>query len=167
MAGGAVRIVEWYRLDHGRRMQRILITGPGVLTLGAMLIALSLTGRHGADLRMAAVLGGLALVASGAAFTAASMYWTLRQDAYIALRTDGLALHSGSSSGQPSGQEETFIPWDALAQASWDSARAVVRLEQVDGRVVVVARPYAGITLPNLAQRIEQTRRRAAMGLLR
>jgi hypothetical protein len=163
MAPGAVRIIEWYRLDHGRRMRRILIGGPGVVTLGGLLIAVSFTGRHAADLRVAAVLGGLGLVASGAALTIATMYWTLRQDAYIALRTDGLTLHDGSASAP----EETFIPWDALAQASWDSARAEVRLEQVDGRVVVVARPYAGIALSVLAQRIEQTRRRAAMGLLR
>jgi hypothetical protein len=163
MAGDAVRIVEWYRLDQGRRMRRILIAGPGLLTLGGLLIALSFTSRHGADLRVAAVLGGLGLVASGAVLTVASMYWTLRQDAYIALRTDGLTLHGGSASAP----EETFIPWDALAQASWDSTRAEVRLEQVDGRVVVVALSYAGISLSALAQRIEQTRRRAAMGLLR
>jgi hypothetical protein len=163
MAGHAVRIVEWYRPDHGRRLRRILIAGPGILTLGALLIALSFTARHAAELRVAEVLAGLGLVASGAAFTAASMYWTLRQDAYIALRTDGLAVHAASASAP----QETFIPWDALARASWDSGSGEVRLEQVDGRVIVVTRTYAGITLSDLAQRIEQTRRRAAMGFLR
>jgi hypothetical protein len=162
MTDDVVRIVEWYRADHGPRMRRILIAGPAVLTLGGLVVAVSFMGRH-AELRVAAALAGLALVASGAVFTAAAMYWTLRQDAYVALRTDGLTLHGGSASSP----EETFIAWDALVEARWDAGRAELRLERVAGEAVVVTRRYAGVTLSDLAHKIERTRLRAAMGLLR
>lgn len=163
MTDDAVRIVEWYRADHGPRMRRVLFAGPGVLTLGGLIVAVSFVARHGADVRVAAALAGLALVALGAVFTAAAMYWTLRQDVYVALRTDGLSLHGGSASAP----EETFIAWDAMAAARWDGARRELRVERVQGEALVVTRRYAGVSLSDLAYRIEQTRRRAAMGLLR
>jgi hypothetical protein len=163
MPDAPVRIVDWYRADQGPRMRRVLLAGPAVLTLGGLVIAVSFAGRYSTDLRIAAIVAGLGLVASGAAFTAAAMYAILRQDAYVAIRTDGLAL-AGASASAPL---ETLVAWDTIAGARWDAARQEVQVERTEGAPVVITRRFARVSGPDLAHRIEQARRRAAMGLLR
>ena len=54
-----------------------------------------------------------------------------------------------------------------MTAARWDGTRGELRVERAEGEALVVTRRYGGVTLSDLAYRIEQTRRRAAMGLLR
>ncbi len=163
MSGGGLRIVEWYRADQGSRIRRVLVVGPGVLTLGGLVVAVSFIAHAGHDLRAAAGAAGLALVAGGAVFTMTAMYRILRSDAYVSIRTDGLALHAGSASVA----DETVVAWDSIAIARWDEAREAIIVERVDGEPLTIARRFARISGPELARRLEQARRRAAMGMLR
>jgi hypothetical protein len=153
------RIVDWYRVDSGPRMRRVLVTGSSLLTLGALVTAVSFLARQALDVRVAATAVGFVLVAWGALFTVAGMHRILREDAYLAIRTDGLVLQSSSG--------ETHLAWDALDSARWDSAGSALVLERRQGDAIVVARPFARIDGAALAGRIEQARRRAAMGMLR
>jgi len=153
------RILEWHRAAAGARMKRVLVLGPAVLTLGGLVIAASFLTRAPRALRADATLLGLALVAGAALFTMIGMQRILRDDRYLAVRTDGLFL-------QASGKE-TLIPWDRLERATWDPARRALVLERAEQPPIVVLGEFADIGGPELAGRIHAARRKAAMNLLR
>jgi hypothetical protein len=153
------RILDWYRADPWPRMRRILLTGPAVLALGGLITAASFVARVPRDLRLDAVMAGVVLVAGGALFTMVGMSRILRDDVSIVLRTDGVALRVGGS--------DTLVPWDDLASARWDAPRGELVLERLGGASVAVARRFADVAGPELAERIARARQKAAMGLLR
>jgi hypothetical protein len=152
-------ILEWYRADPWPRMRRVLIAGPALLSLGGLVVAVSFATRAPRDVRSAAVLLGLALVAGGAGLTLAGMFHILRDDAYLAIRTDGVALRSSSS--------ETLLAWADLARARWDDRRVELVLERKEGEPLVVGRRFARIGGRELAEKVEQARRRESLGMLR
>ncbi|HTB72040.1 MAG TPA: PH domain-containing protein [Polyangiaceae bacterium] len=151
-------ILDWYRADPWPRMRRVLIAGPSLLSLGGLVVAVSFATREPRDVRAAAAVIGLALVASGAGLTLAGMFHILRDDAYLAIRTDGVAFRS------PAG--EMLLAWSDLARARWDDRRVELVLERKEGEPVVVARPFARIGGPELAGKIELARRRESLGML-
>jgi hypothetical protein len=140
-------------------MRRVLIYGPALLTIGGLVVAVSFLTRQPNHVRVEAAALGLVLTAGGAIFTMAAMHRILREDSYLAIRTDGLALQSASF--------ETRIAWVELERVKWDASRSELVLERSGGEEIVFARPFARITGPALAQRIEQMRRRVEMGLVR
>ena len=154
----APAILDWYRADPWPRMRRILVTGPALLSLGGLVVAVSFATRQPQALRSFAVVAGLGLVASGAGLTLAGMFWILRDDAYLAIRTDGVFFRSPP--------RETLVLWDDLARARWDQPQAALILERVGGEAVVVARRFSRIAGPALAAKVEQARRRASLGML-
>ncbi len=154
-------ILDWYRADPWPRMRRVLIAGPSLLSLGGLVVAVSFATREPRDVRAAAAVLGLALVASGAGLTLAGMFHILRDDAYLAIRTDGVAFVSLAS---PAG--EVLLAWSDLARVRWDDLRLELVLERKDGEPVVMARPFARIGGPELAGKIEQARRRESLGML-
>jgi hypothetical protein len=151
-------ILDWYRADPWPRMRRILVIGPALLSLGGLVVAVSFATRQPQSTRSIAAVVGLALVAAGAGLTLAGMFWILRDDTYLAIRTDGVAVRLPP--------RETLIPWSDLARARWDKALAALVLERGDGEVLVVPRGFAGIAGPDLAAKVEQARRRASLGML-
>ncbi len=153
----AARILDWYRTDPWPRMRRVLIAGPALLSLGGLVVAVSFATREPRVVRSAAAVVGLALVAGGASLTLGGMFGILRDDAYLAIRVDGVVFHASS--------RETFLTWSELARARWDEAQGLV-LERSEGEAFVVPRRFAGIAGPALAEKIELARRRASMGML-
>jgi hypothetical protein len=157
--GEEPRIVEWYRADPWPRMRRILLVGPTLLTLGGLVIAVSFLTHLPHAVRMHAAALGFGLVAGGAVFTMVGMQRILREDLYLALRSDGLVVHSSAS--------ETLVPWDELREARWDETRAELVLLPAAGEPIVLPWPFAGIGGRDLAARVGAVRRKAAMKLLR
>ena len=151
------RMLDWYRADSWPRMRRVLVVGPAVLSLGGLVVAVSFATRQPAFVRDFADIAGLLLVAAGALVTMAGMHRILRDDSYLSIRTDGIMVHAAA--------RETFVPWDDLVGARWDESRPALLLERRAGEGVVVAHRFAHIAGPALAERIEQARRRAAMGM--
>jgi hypothetical protein len=166
-----IHIVDWYRVDNWPRMRRVLAVGPALLSLGGLVMAVSFSTREPGTVRAVAALVGMAIVASGAGTTLAGMYRILRDDSYLAIRTDGLAMRLGAV--------ETLLPWAELSRARWDAVLAHLVLERSEQPVVergdeaiverreslIVARRFAGVGGPALAERIERARRRASMGM--
>jgi hypothetical protein len=175
-----IRIVDWYRVDNWPRMRRVLIVGPALLSLGGLVMAVSFSTHEPAAVRAAAALVGMAIVASGAITTLAGMYRLLRDDSYLAIRTDGVAMRLGAV--------ETLLPWADLSRARWDEALAHIVLERSEQAVVsrseqtvvsrseqavvsrseqtvIVSRRFAGVGGAALAERIERARRRTSMGM--
>lgn len=155
----SVRIVEWYRVDPWPRMRRIIAIGPSILTAGGLVVAVSFLTHQPESVRVEAAIVGLVLVAGAAIFTAIGMGRILRDDAYLAIRTDGVAVRIPGT--------DVVIPWDDLAEARWDAERGAIVLLLADGRTVVAAARFAGVTGPDLAGLVARARRRAAMNLLR
>jgi hypothetical protein len=152
-----VQMLDWYRVDAWRRMRRVLVAGPALLTLGGLVVAVSFATREPASVRELADIVGLFLVAAGAAVTMAGMHRILRDDAYLSIRTDGVMLHSASL--------ETFVAWTDLERVRWDGARPAILLERREGDAIVISHRFATIEAPALAERIERARRRTAMGM--
>jgi hypothetical protein len=152
-----VHMVNWYRVNPWKRMRVVLIVGPVLLSLGGLVVAVSFATRAPASLRELSDVAGMLLIAGGALVTMLGMHRILRDDAYLSIRTDGVMLQAAST--------ETFVAWDDLTSARWDAARLAVLLERREGDAVVVGQRFATIDGPELAERIEQARRRAAMGM--
>ncbi len=138
-------------------MRGVLIAGPAVLTSGGLVIAVSFLASQSQRVRLEAAIAGFLLVAGGAIFTMITMHRMLRDDVYLALRTDGVALRTGGT--------ETIVPWDELTGARWDEANRTVVLERAAGGSLAIAAPFARTTGPELCARIAQTRRRVALQL--
>ena len=153
----APRILEWYRADPWPRMRRVLLVGPTILTLGGLVIAVSFLTRQTPDVRATAVVLGFALILGGAGFTLASMHGILRSEVSLVVRTDGVFVQSASA--------ETLVPWDELLDVRWDAGAGALVLERSSGEPVVVARPPARMAGPDLANRVLQHKRKAAMNL--
>jgi hypothetical protein len=139
-------------------MRRVLIPGPTVLTSGGLVIAVSFLASQSQQVRFDAAVAGFVLVASGAIFTMIGMQRILRDDTYLALRTDGVVIRIEG--------RETLVPWDELSEARWDSARVELVLERSDGTALSIAQRFARATGPELCARIAQTKRRVAMNML-
>jgi hypothetical protein len=156
-----VRILDWYRVDHGSRMRRVLIAGPSLLSLGGLIVGASFVSREPSAVRACMAAVGLAVVAMGGALTLGGMYRILRDDTCLAIRTDGVMLRTAAG-----GAAEVLVPWEGLAKARWDGARAVLVLERTEGEAIDVTSRFAGVAGGPLAERIERTRRRIALGIL-
>ena len=153
------RIIEWFRADPWPRVRRVLLIGPGLLTLGGLVVAGSFLTRQPLSIRIDAAVVGLVLVAAGAIYTAFGMHKILRNDVVLALRTDGVVLQRADV--------ETFVPWDELTAARWDASRGELVLARVTGEPIAVPRAFARTTGPALAGLIVATKRKVAMNLLR
>jgi hypothetical protein len=153
-----VVILDWYRTDPWPRMRRLLLAGPALLSLGGLVVAVSFAARQPERVRSAAAIVGLVLVASGASLLLGGMFRILREDAYLAIRTDGVVFRSLS--------RETVVVWSELARARWDARSAELVLERTAGQPIVLAHPFARITGSALADKLELARRRASMGML-
>lgn len=151
------RILEWYRADPWPRMRWLLLTGPTIVTLGGLAIAVSFLTRQPLDVRIVATVAGFVLVGSGAAITLLGMHGILRNEVSLVLRTDGVVVQSASS--------ETLVPWDDLLSVRWDPPASSLVLERSGGAPLVVAGPRARISGNELAAKVLQHKRRIAMNL--
>jgi hypothetical protein len=152
------RIIEYYRADAWPAMRRVLVAGPVVLTLGALVIAFSFLTRPPHAVRLEAGAFGFVLIAAGALATAVGMQRILRDELFLALRSDGVVIQS------PAG--ETLVGWDDLRAARWEADRAALVLERRAGDPIVLSRPFSRIAGRALAERILAVKRKAAMNLL-
>lgn len=159
MTSAAPRILDWYRADPWPGIRRVLLVGPPILTLGGLVIAVSLASRLPRALVDGATVVGLVLVAGGVLFTMVGMNRLLRDDVSLAVRTDGVAVRAAGV--------ETLVRWEALGGARWDARRRELVLESPGASPIAVARPFRGIAGGELADRIVRARQKAAMGLLR
>jgi hypothetical protein len=158
-------------------MRRVLLLGPGALSLGGVVIAFSFLAHHAARTRVDAAAAGFLLIAGGALYTLAGMQRILRDELLLVLRTDGIVIQgaaapaaaTATATATPAGPPaaETLILWDELTAARWDASRGELILERAAGRPVVLSRPFARISGRELAESIAATKRRVAMNLVR
>jgi hypothetical protein len=154
-----LRILAYYRADTSVRVRRILILGPALMSFGGMVIAISFLTHQPERVRTLSAAAGFVLIAGAAILTAATLQRILRDDGYLAIRTDGVVVQNAS--------QETLVLWNDLAEVRWDAPGRTLVIGRTGGEPLVVAWSFARISGPELADRIEQDRRKAIMGLLR
>ena len=127
------------------------------MLLAAVVIAASFLTRQPERVRAYSAATGFVLAAGSGAFTHFSMLRLLNRDACLAIRTDGICLQTRET--------ESIFLWAEIVRAGWDAAERRLIIERAEADPVVVTWVPAGISGPDLAARIEQERKRVAMGL--
>jgi hypothetical protein len=140
-------------------MRRVLLTGPALLTVGGLVVFVSLITHQPLHVRIGAAVAGFSLIAGGALSTMVGMHRILRDEVCLTLRTDGVLVQSSG--------HEALVVWDELEGARWNAATGELVLERKGAPPIGVAHSFAGIDGTTLAQRIEATKRKAALNLLR
>lgn len=185
-------IVEHFRLDPSRKLKRALGLGAGLVTLGAIAVALALMiaradperGAMTRALRSAptdALFRGRPVTADGAPIDATPSPIELAllglgialivsggASAIVGLRgvmTEEayLVLRSDGALFR-AGRERSFLPWDEVEEVRWDGA--AVLFVRHDGSSWVRAERYAGIEGAALAKCAGEVRRKALFGLI-
>ena len=152
-------MLEYYRVDSMRRMVRALVIGPSLLLAGSVILALALVvAKHSETGRWALVAVGSVCTVGGPIFLITALHRMLREEAYLALRTDGVLYHCGAM--------REVVAWDTLEKVRWDAEAGILRLERRTGDPWLIAERFAGIDGPALAKRMEDVRRKASFGLL-
>lgn len=151
-------LLEWYRADSSRRLRKVLGIGAGVLTSGALLTGLSFASHQHETLRNSAVVIGLLCTMGGALVAVIGLQRILAEDAYIAVRTDGILVHLGA--------HEEVLAWSDMERIRFDPARAAVVFTRRDGGELVIQRPLSGATHETLAPHLDSLRRKAEWNLL-
>jgi hypothetical protein len=154
------RLIEWYRVDQTRRIRRALVTGAGILTLGACIAAVSfVTHQREAVRHWTAVFGILSTIV-GALIAVIGMARVLATDTYLAVNAEGVVLNLDEAG------EKRLLRWDDLERVRFDGARGAVVFALRDGGEVVTETSFAGAEKKDLAARLDFLRRRAGFGML-
>jgi hypothetical protein len=144
-------MLEWYRADRSQRIQRVLVLASMLVTVGAVVGAAAIRWGHG----LAFV--ALVLVLSGGMSAILGLRGEMRQERWLALRTDGLVYSRAGRTRR--------MPWRFIADVRAEGASLVIVLRS--GKRIEIRDRFAGTTRVALSESIARTRQRAELGLLR
>jgi hypothetical protein len=153
-------LIEVHRVDQTGRVRRALLTGASILTVGALVVAISFLTRQPERVRQIAAVIGLVFTVAGALTTVIRMHAALRDDAYLAVRDDGILIQSRIAA------PPTFLPWSELTRIHCDADALV--FERESGAPLRTAEHFGDGgpgAMQALAKRLDEMRRRAAFSL--
>lgn len=150
--------MEWYRVDPSMSVVRVLLIAAPVLLVGCLSVAFAWLATH-RPVPLRAIVGAIGAAANvgGPLYAIFGLRRILMEDAYIAMRTDGVAIRDDAG--------ERVIAWDAIESASVKDNQLALMLRNHE--TTIVAQRFSGISPEQLARRVEHLRRREAMGLRR
>jgi hypothetical protein len=137
----------------------VLGIGAGVLTIGAAFAGFAVLCRASESMRNVGSVLGVILTVTGALFAVVGMQRALAEDAYIAVRTDGVLVHVGAIS--------EHVAWDTIERIRFDAARGALVFVRRDGGEIVAAGKFADTDQAELAARLDTLRRKAAHNILK
>lgn len=143
-------MLEWYRADRSQRIERVLVLASMLVTVGAVVGAAAIRCGHG----LAFV--ALVLVLSGGVSAILGLRREIREERWLALRTDGLVYSRAGRTRR--------MPWRFIEQVRAEGPTLVIVLRS--GKRIEIRDRFAGTTRAALSESIAQMRRRAALGLL-
>lgn len=173
-------MLEWYRVDRTERIRHVLVRASSLVLLGSLMGAYALLGMriaHGVPMRARLagpfvdplgaplavpwterMLGMLALlcVILGAATAIRGLARELREERWLALRTDALVVARDGKTVR--------IRWKHIDDVRVDGTTIVVTLRS--GKTISIRERFAGTTRAALGEKIAQARRRARLGML-
>lgn len=103
-------------------------------------------------------LVGLGCIVVGGSWAIVRLKEVLSEEAYLALRTDGVYFRRGST--------RSLVRWDDVESVRYEGSRREVVFALLDGSEWSRAERYAGIDGERLAERAADVRRKALFGLL-
>ena len=155
----APSVISFYRVDQSRRIRRVLIVGAGLITVGAIVMALSFLTRNTDAVRQVATTLGLVCTVAGGLGAVVGMSRALREDTCLVVRTDGLMTQSAG--------QETLFRWADIERIRLGADAETIVVVRLDGTEITVAdRPFAGTETKALAGELDTMRRKAAWNLL-
>ncbi len=145
-------VVEWYRLDQRREINRAFIIATSLLVPGSVLVAVAVApfGLPSVARLLVSSLGFL-LTAGGPAWAIFGLRRVITADGFIALRTDGLLCDVPSHRG--------LLPWDEVEEVS--EVGPGVQLSLRSGGQVVLTERFHRLLSPDLVLRLREVQRRA------
>jgi len=156
MADVANKVLEWHRVE-GAVLSSLAI-GAGILFLGPTFGAVAFVAfKHDPMLKLVfAILGGLCVLV-GPTLAILRLAHTLREDASLAARTDGVTFERNGKS--------LHMSWDAIERVELEPPTTLV-FRMRDSEPFLLHERFAMIDTKELAQRLEELRRKASFGLL-
>jgi hypothetical protein len=151
-------VLAHWRLDHRRGFVRVLGQGALFVTIGSAITGAGLFFRATGGVARWAIPLGVLIVACGPLRAILGMHRLLVEETYLAARADALVWQLG-------GAPPIELAWDDLVRVSWDGARRAVVVERRAGEPLILPQRFDGVDGPELARRLEQVRKRAALGL--
>lgn len=174
------RVIDAYRADVSRVLSRVLGAAAllvllGSFAAGSALVQARLDGGLVVVGRRPSMIGvidearsvsttawslgllGLVLVMSGAGTAIIGLRHVLREERYLLLRKDGAVFVRGKA--------RRVVKWRDVEDVVSEDGQLVLRCH--DGTELTVDERWSGVSVPELAKRAAQLRRRALMGLLR
>ena len=154
-------ILAWFRVDQSRSIGRLLLRSALILLAGSVLVAgYWTTELHPPPHRWAFGASGGFLCVIGPLTALLGLRKILSEDAYVALRTDGVFLSNATRAGG-----EQLIGWDDFIDAAEEGGATVLSMR--DGSPLVFDRPLAGADARVFARQLAQMRRRLLLGIPR
>jgi hypothetical protein len=151
--------VASYRIDMTARIWPLLVPATIFISLGALGVCMAFVS-HGP---LHPYAGAITLV--GAAFMLAGLVLTifvarpvLAHDEYLAALELGLLVKLDG--------EEKFFEWARIARVGWDAAVAGVVVTLREGAPLVVSKPFGRAQGAEVAQKLDEVRRKAEFNLL-
>jgi hypothetical protein len=151
------KLVDWYRVRQSGALVRAFLPGALVLLpLGSLIVALSMARlRIPEEVRPFLTLLGVIITATGPLWAILQLFRSIRADLYVAIRLDGLGLRLDPQ------RDEVVYPWDSICEVRYEPAAATLWIELEDAEPVAIRRPFAELSLEELARRIRDARRLA------
>ncbi len=150
------KVLEWHRVDSG--VLGTLALGATILFLGPMLGVFAFVVFKGvAALRIGlAVVAGVCVVV-GPFIAFLKLAHSLREDASLAARVDGLVFERNGKSA--------FFAWDVIERVEF-AEPTTLRIVREGDEPFVLNERFATIATSELVKRLEELRRKASFGLL-
>ena len=155
---GSWEYLEFYRVDQSGPTKRILIPAVALLTVGPPMVLFSAALRKFPG-SVAIGVAGAALMIAGLVIGFFGIGMLMLDDRYLAVVEGGLLVHLG--------KEETFFAWDSLQAIRCEGEALVVvpREPSEPGESAALRFPFSKKSLPEIAARLEEWRRRDAWNL--
>lgn len=150
------KVLEWHRVDGP--VLTSLAVGGSILFLGPLLgVVAFVVFKGNTGMRIGfAIAAGICIIV-GPAFAILKLARTLREDASIAARIDGVVFERNGKSA--------FFAWAGIERVEFQEP-TTLRLVRSDDEPFVLNERFATIGTGDLAKRLEELRRKAAFGLL-
>lgn len=149
-------ILEWHRVDAA--ILGSLALGAGILFMGPVFGAVAfITFKHRMPLEIAfGIVGGVCVVV-GPIFALLKLAKSLREDASIQARTDGIVFERNGKS--------MHMKWDDIERVEFEPPQTLIFRLRSEEPFVLHER-FATIETTELGKRLEELRRKASFGLL-
>jgi hypothetical protein len=146
--------IEWHRIDRGKTARRTLAFAAVLVTGGATFVGAGFMSRLDESTGHTIALAGACAMLAGLVLGAGMALVMIQEDAYLAVRADGIVLHW-------SRDDEAVLAWDTIA--SIDATESAITFHLSGDKTEEWKLPTGA---QPLAKHLTELKQKAAHGLL-